>query len=398
MIQQCSRVFMLSFLFLDLTLCTSFRESRRWLLIPECPEGTEFHCHHHHHLDCGCITIPTTTPIPIKCTSDVNCTGFNCPRQRYPFCEPNLNWNACGCTECTDDHHCNCSMGMVGHCRDDIFERKCECKQLPHATCKSDSECSTHTCTGNLSQSFCHEKKFLVYDFSSCDCRECSKNTDCHCQSGWIPSCRTTAFGNACHCNQSNVHSTHSTTTTTTTKMATTFTTMTPVVSLDLLHESTTQPTKMTSIDVIKSTTDSTQTPQSTNTTIPENNTTLIMVTLTTKPQGVRKCHICGDSPNSIPCDTRAIYVGNLQDCGPGENYCMTDLIHTGQSFPSIYKRCVTEDECRNKWLHQTSDLEHCTNYGNVLVEGHYSCHFCCTSDGCNSKQIPDKSTLYIKA
>nr|XP_034336663.1 thrombospondin-1 isoform X4 [Crassostrea gigas] len=611
MIQQCSRVFMLSFLFLDWTLCTSFQESRRRFVFPVCPFGEEWYCHprcycrpiHEQAVNggwsewssspcsatcgdgtkhetrsctnpaplhggrncegdsvrvtpchtgqcpkctddqhcsctagmighcrdvtferkCECTPLPinggwsewssspcsatcgdgtkhetrsctnpaplhggrncegdsvrvtpchtgqcpTTTPIPTKCTSDVNCTGFNCPKQQYPFCEPYLEWSACGCTECTDNHHCSCPTGMIGNCRDDIFQRKCECKLLPGptcksdsdcstqvctgnlrhsfchekkflvydfsscdcrectdnhhcscptgmigncrddifqrkcecrllpgATCKSDSDCSTHVCSGNLSHSFCHEKKFLVYDFSSCDCRECSKDSDCHCQSGWIPSCRTTAFGNTCHCNQSNVHFTHSTTTT---KMATTSTIMTPVVSSDPFHESTTQPTHMTSIDVTISTTDSTQTPQSTNTTIPENNTSLIVVTLTTKPQGVRQCHICGDSSNSIPCDIRSIYVGNLQDCAPGENYCMTDLIHNGQTFPSIYKRCVTEEECRNKWLHQTSNLEHCTNYGNVLVRGHYSCHFCCTSDGCNSKQIPDNSSLYIK-
>nr|XP_034336678.1 integumentary mucin C.1 isoform X8 [Crassostrea gigas] len=564
MIQQCSRVFMLSFLFLDWTLCTSFQESRRRFVFPVCPFGEEWYCHprcycrpiHEQAVNggwsewssspcsatCGdgtkhetrsctnpaplhggrncegdsvrvtpCHTgqCPTTTPIPTRCTSDVNCTGFNCPRQQYPFCEPNLEWSACGCTECTDDQHCSCTAGMIGHCRDvtferkcectplptttpiptkctsdvnctgfncpkqqypfcepylewsacgctectndnhcgcptqtiphcrdDLFERKCECKPLPGAACKSDLDCSTHVCTGNLSHSFCHENKFLVYDFSSCDCRECSKDSDCHCQSGLIPSCQASTFGNTCHCNQSNVtessmgHTTstpssHSTpirttsvvktsspttttttttsTTTQTTKAATTSTTVSPAVSLNQLHESSTQPTHiLTSTEDTKSTTDATtdskQTLQSTKTTIPENNTSLIFVTLTTKPPVVRKCYSCGDSLNSIPCDTRAIYVGNVQDCGPGEDYCMTDLIHTGQTFPSIYKRCVTEDECRNKWLHQTSDLEHCTNYGNVLVEGHYSCHFCCTSDGCNSKQIPDKSTLYIKA
>ncbi|XP_052703439.1 protein psiF-like isoform X2 [Crassostrea angulata] len=207
MIQQCSRVFMLSFLFLDLTLCTSFRESRRWLLIPECPEGTEFHCNHHHHSaipDCDCITTPSTTPISTECSSDVNCSGFNCPMQQYPFCEPNLEGSACGCTECTDDHHCNCSTGMVGHCRDDTFERKCECRQMPDVNCKSDSDCSTHVCSGNFSQSFCHEKKVLVYDFSSCDCRECSKDSDCQCQPGLIPLCQNTVFGNVCHCKQIN--------------------------------------------------------------------------------------------------------------------------------------------------------------------------------------------------
>uniref|UniRef100_K1R499 Uncharacterized protein n=1 Tax=Magallana gigas TaxID=29159 RepID=K1R499_MAGGI len=320
----------------DWTLCTDLQESRRFLY-----------------------------PGP-TCKSDSDCSTQVCTGNlSHSFCHEKkflvYDFSSCDCRECTDNHHCSCPTGMIGHCRDDIFQRKCECRLLPGATCKSDSDCSTHVCSGNLSHSFCHQKRFLVYDFSSCDCRECSKDSDCHCQSGLIPSCQASTFGNTCHCNQSNVHFAHSTTTT---KMATTSTIMTPVVSSDPFHESTTQPTHMTSMDVTISTTDSTQTPQSTNTTIPENNTSLIVVTLTTKPQGVRQCHICGDSSNSIPCDIR----------------------------------CVTEEECRNKWLHQTSNLEHCTNYGNVLVRGHYSCHFCCTSDGCNSKQIPDNSSFLVAA
>ncbi|XP_052703461.1 uncharacterized protein LOC128179823 isoform X5 [Crassostrea angulata] len=137
MIQQCSRVFMLSFLFLDLTLCTSFRESRRWLLIPECPEGTEFHCNHHHHSaipDCDCITTPSTTPISTECSSDVNCSGFNCPMQQYPFCEPNLEGSACGCTECSKDSDCQCQPGLIPLCQNTVFGNVCHCKQINATT------------------------------------------------------------------------------------------------------------------------------------------------------------------------------------------------------------------------------------------------------------------------
>ncbi|XP_061171438.1 uncharacterized protein LOC133180968 [Saccostrea echinata] len=114
--------------------------------------------------------------------------------------------------------------------------------------------------------------------------------------------------------------------------------------------------------------------------------------------KGIRKCHTCGDANNSISCDTRTIYLGNLQNCAPGEDFCMTDIVHDGHAYPKTYKRCVTEQECRNKWLHQSSDLEYCINYGSVPMSGQYSCHFCCVEDGCNAGQVPEKSTFYTKA
>lgn len=54
------------------------------------------------------------TPIPTRCTVDVNCIGFNCPRQQYPFCEPYLHWSACGCT---GKHFC------VLYCKHIFFNR-----------------------------------------------------------------------------------------------------------------------------------------------------------------------------------------------------------------------------------------------------------------------------------
>lgn len=157
--------------------------------------------------------------------------------------------------------------------------------------------------------------------------------------------------------------------------------------------QATVQPSSQQQTTNLPSTADPSTTPVQPSTAQHGTNTTQ----QTTLGFGKMRCHVCGDDDNGIPCDTRSIYTGDPQQCGPGEDFCMTDLIHNGQPLPTIFKRCVTEEECRNKWLHQTSDLEHCTNYGNVVVEGHYICHFCCTSDGCNSNQIPDKSTVYIK-
>ncbi|XP_078334029.1 uncharacterized protein LOC144625721 [Crassostrea virginica] len=410
--------------------------------------------------NCANGPCPTTAPQTIsQCTSDLNCSSFTCPGHQHPFCEPYLEWSQCGCTECTRDEHCPCPQGMVGNCRDDIFERNCECKQLTgtFSHCTDDADCSTHKCTGNLRQSFCHKNKLLSFDLSNCDCRECSKDSHCQCQSGLIPLCESTTFGNTCQCKQPNtsvpnVSNTPSTTqtseststetstppstehttiapsstateaiTTRTTKTTTTTTTPTPksttittpsttttTTKATTTHTSTTTATTAGSSSVLSS--ETTILPSSTSTaqSVTEHSTSALSnitsspatptVTTTEQPQkGKRKCHVCGDYDSQFSCDTRSIYLGNLQDCPVGADYCMTDIIHDGGTYPSTYKRCVTEVECANKWLHQTSDLDQCINYGNVIDDGQFSCHFCCTSDGCNSGQIPDKSTFYIK-
>uniref|UniRef100_A0A8W8NN68 Uncharacterized protein n=1 Tax=Magallana gigas TaxID=29159 RepID=A0A8W8NN68_MAGGI len=202
--------------------------------------------------------------------------------------------------------------------------------------CTNHTECSSHVCPVGK-HPYCN----FGQRSSDCQCTDCTDNSHCFCPEGLVGTCHFNYFDRSysCVCG---------------------FPETTTVLPTTAQHETTTT-----------------------------QQTTLALG---------RRCHVCGDNDNGIPCDTRSIYTGNLQQCGPGKDFCMTDLIHNGQPFPTIFKRCVTEEECRNKWLHQTSDLEHCTNYGNVLVEGHYSCHFCCTSDGCNSNQIPEKSTLYIKA
>nr|XP_034304717.1 integumentary mucin C.1 isoform X2 [Crassostrea gigas] len=211
--------------------------------------------------------------------------------------------------------------------------------------CLNHTDCSSHVCpTGK--HPYCN----FGQRSSDCQCTVCTDDSHCPSPAGLVGTCHFNYFDRSYSC------------------------------VYGIAPDTTTQPKDTTTVPPTTAQHETTTTQQ------------------TTLALGMRSCHICGDNDNAIPCDIRSIYTGNLQQCGPGEDFCMTDLIHNGQPFPTIFKRCVTEEECRNKWLHQTSDLEHCTNYGNVLVEGHYSCHFCCTSDGCNSNQIPEKSTLYIKA
>uniref|UniRef100_K1QDQ6 Uncharacterized protein n=1 Tax=Magallana gigas TaxID=29159 RepID=K1QDQ6_MAGGI len=107
-------------------------------------------------------------------------------------------------------------------------------------------------------------------------------------------------------------------------------------------------------------------------------------------------CQVCGDYDSNIPCDLASVYKGSFVACTEGA-YCMNDVVHE-QGNVKTFKRCVNETVCRNLWMSQTSDQDHCTNYGNVMVSGDYSCHYCCTTDRCNRGLIPDPSTYYIKA
>ncbi|XP_078332806.1 uncharacterized protein LOC111126691 isoform X4 [Crassostrea virginica] len=115
--------------------------------------------------------------------------------------------------------------------------------------------------------------------------------------------------------------------------------------------------------------------------------------TTTTTGASSRYCHQCGDLASNIPCDTRTIYLGNLQKCASG-NFCMTDILQTSSEV-SIYKRCVDELTCRNEWMAQTSDQDRCLRYAEGAVPGQYTCHYCCTTDGCNSNMVPDAKTFY---
>ncbi|XP_061186849.1 uncharacterized protein LOC133194969 [Saccostrea echinata] len=111
-------------------------------------------------------------------------------------------------------------------------------------------------------------------------------------------------------------------------------------------------------------------------------------------PTSSRSCHQCGDPVANISCDIRMVYLGNLQECGSG-TYCMTDVVQRADGSVAIYKRCVDELTCRNEWLAQTSDQDRCLKYAEGALPGQYTCHFCCTTDGCNSKIVPEAKYFY---
>lgn len=134
-------------------------------------------------------------------------------------------------------------------------------------------------------------------------------------------------------------------------------------------------------------------------TTATSTTTTLRTTTFTPQPTTThsvqRSCKVCGNYENESPCDTRSIYFGPTSVCEVGKSFCMTDLVHDQFGNDKIYKRCVDESVCRNLWISHSSTQNNCVNFGSVLATGNYSCHFCCTSDDCNTGLLPDATTFY---
>nr|XP_022323939.1 uncharacterized protein LOC111124923 [Crassostrea virginica] len=104
-------------------------------------------------------------------------------------------------------------------------------------------------------------------------------------------------------------------------------------------------------------------------------------------------CHVCGDYENNNPCSPVSISLGPSVLC-PAGSYCMTDVIEK-EGNTDMYKRCVNETVCKTLWLAHTSDQDHCMQYDSAVPSWDLTCHFCCTSNGCNQGLIPQKSTLY---
>ncbi|XP_062601101.1 uncharacterized protein LOC134262785 [Saccostrea cucullata] len=231
---------------------------------------------------------------------------------------------------------------------------------LTATDCRDDFDCTSHVCPKEARFPYCRSHHgFFSHHTRTCDCIACLSDKDCTCPAGKTPHCEHNSddvHQRNCQCSPTNF---------TTTVQSTTMKTSSPETTTSTRSVPSTSPSS-------------------------HNNPPIFA--------GVRKCHTCRDANSSISCDTRTIYLGNLQNCASNEHFCMTDIVHDGSGNTQTYKRCVTEEECRNKWLHQTSDLEYCTNYGNVPMTGQYSCHFCCVTDECNAGQVPDKSTYYTKA
>nr|XP_011451381.2 teneurin-3 isoform X1 [Crassostrea gigas]XP_034336684.1 teneurin-3 isoform X1 [Crassostrea gigas]XP_034336690.1 teneurin-3 isoform X1 [Crassostrea gigas] len=374
---------------------------------------------------CSCLSIAQTT-----CYDNSECVGSHCTTQGlYPFCRTSLanGQSYCDCTACTDDNHCasKCGSGTSPKCNTSLaHDNICYCENIVSATqtsCHDNSDCFVSHCTIPGLHPFCRTS--LANGQSYCDCTACTEDHHCasKCGSGATPKCSFSSVnGYSCSCENTMSTSTMtSTPTVSTSRLTNTKGSTTPVSQTSIRQGSSSDSTPTSANTSGKVTTVNTQT--STQTLPPSNslssNLTYVTVTgsdsttsttetttttnsITTVPTRAipRRCHVCGSTTSASLCDTRTIYLGNLQTCPSGSDFCMTDIIHGAGGSVQIFKRCVTEIECKDKWLHQSSDLDYCTDYGNVLGQGHYSCHFCCTEDGCNSKLVPQKSTWYTKS
>ncbi|XP_078334015.1 uncharacterized protein LOC144625706 [Crassostrea virginica] len=363
-------------------------------------------------------TTPTIVPTTESqkstsaCHFHDDCIGHLCQGNQHPYCKIDLDSSVCHCTVCTEDSHCYCPQGLVGKCHFNYFLRthNCVCAISPETT--SNILATTQTLTSSTTQT-------TTTDLTGTQTTT-GKPTN-------IVTTRTTmATGTPSTVQivttQAQTTGNPSTAQSVTTQAQTTGNPST-AQSVTTQAQTTGNPSTTQSVTTQAQTTGNPSTTQTTTITTTENPSTTTQTVTTQAPTtlaksttanftttqsvtqpasqlltGTRTCHVCGDSDNGISCSTQSIYLGSLQQCAPGEDFCMTDLLQDGQQYPKTFKRCVTELECRNKWLHQTSDLDHCTDYGNTIVNGQFSCHFCCTSDGCNSGQVPDKPTLYIKA
>nr|XP_022344257.1 uncharacterized protein LOC111137196 isoform X1 [Crassostrea virginica] len=122
--------------------------------------------------------------------------------------------------------------------------------------------------------------------------------------------------------------------------------------------------------------------------------TTTPLPTTTTTTIAPISCHQCGNPDAHLPCDLRTVYMGQPTQCTTG-SYCMTDVVQGADDSVAIYKRCVDEVTCLNEWIAQTSDQDRCLRYAEGAVPGQYTCHYCCTTDGCNSNIVPEAKYFY---
>nr|XP_022343407.1 tenascin-like isoform X2 [Crassostrea virginica] len=378
---------------------------------PLCIDG-QCSCHHAdpvamctHNAECHCEPHgPDDTPF---------CVNGHCSCHHKDFCAHDADCHCehhgpdtkalcmdarCSCHHvdfCVEDYHCQCDASSIPTCN----HGHCKCSAQP--SCMVDSDCAASHCTYLGLYPFCRTS--LANGQSYCDCADCTDDRHCssQCGNGAIPKCTATSVQDfSCHCESP---STTKSTSNSTLMFITLLQNSTSVSSPPkTTHTTTVVPTtKHATVSHPWATIGTLSTPKtttsSTTTTTAAMTTTASTTSKTTAsvPTSSKKCHVCGNIAASISCDTRSIYLGNLQTCPGGSDYCMTDIVHDGGISPQIYKRCVTKAECIDKWLHQTSDLDSCLKYGNVLTQGSYSCHFCCVSDGCNSAEVPDKSTWY---
>lgn len=122
-----------------------------------------------------------------------------------------------------------------------------------------------------------------------------------------------------------------------------------------------------------------------------------LMIHPTTPAQPVT-CNVCGDVSTKYPCSLKDVSQNTTTDkCAADKRFCMTDFYQDRMGGSDVYKRCVTEAECQQKWIAESADKDYCNKFGSVLNPSAFECHFCCTGDRCNTDIMPPSSTLVAK-
>ncbi|VDI36060.1 Hypothetical predicted protein [Mytilus galloprovincialis] len=169
---------------------------------------------------------------------------------------------------------------------------------------------------------------------------------------------------------------------------------------IKLFIQPTTIPIVSTSLPVVSTSLPAVSSTFLTNaTTIMTTNSTTISTTAgpttPTTPKAKVYCHQCGDTSNGIPCSSRQVTTSQPKECNGAYQYCMTDILQDSNGNADVYKRCVTDHICRKEWIVESADEDYCKRYGVVTNPSAFNCHFCCTSDGCNSGLVPNSTTWY---
>ncbi|XP_048245368.1 uncharacterized protein LOC124138448 isoform X2 [Haliotis rufescens] len=123
--------------------------------------------------------------------------------------------------------------------------------------------------------------------------------------------------------------------------------------------------------------------------------TTASARTSTTGKPSHRTCYQCGDINKGTFCTIGQIIMPSSSPCPADKAFCMTDLFHHIDGSTKYIRRCVAQVMCLRQWYQQTSDKSECVDVDPTTISTDITCRYCCTTDDCNSGNMPVRNTLY---
>ncbi|XP_071096718.1 protein psiD-like [Haliotis cracherodii] len=145
-------------------------------------------------------------------------------------------------------------------------------------------------------------------------------------------------------------------------------------------------------------TTSPTSTPSTTAavTTTPATTSTATITTSPSTPKAIqRSCYTCGDANTGTHCTIMETIVPKASPCPSDAGFCMTDIFQHTDGSTKYIRRCVHEGACQRQWYEQTSDNSECVDVDPTTLSSDITCRYCCTTDDCNSGNMPARNTLY---